>query len=101
MVGSRRSSSSLRVDSTALDCHLFRRADTGTRSKCLAAVGLLTIIGLILMLAATGCGDASPAGPDDSPVAAPTPAGSAEPVNTASGRRWHLGSRIAGRSVTN
>ena len=59
-------------------------ASAGTRVKGLTAISLLTVIGLILVLAATGCGDAEPIAPDDLPVATSTPAGPVEPVNTAS-----------------
>ena len=59
-------------------------ASAGTRLKGLTAISLLTVIGLILVLAATGCGDAEPIAPDDLPVATSTPAGPVEPVNTAS-----------------
>ena len=52
--------------------------------KGLTAISLLTVIGLILVLAATGCGDAGPNAPDDLPVATSTPVGPVEPVNTAS-----------------
>ena len=52
--------------------------------KGLTAISLLTVIGLILVLAATGCGDAEPIAPDDLPVATSTPAGAVKPVNTAS-----------------
>ena len=41
-------------------------------------------MGVLLAIAATGCGDAGPNAPDDLPVATSTPAGSVEPVNTAS-----------------
>ena len=59
-------------------------ASAGTRVKGLTAISLLTVIGLILVLAATGCGDAEPIAPDDLPVATSTPAGSVKPVKTAS-----------------
>ena len=55
-------------------CLLSRSADNGTQSKSLTAISLLTFIVLILVLAATGCGDAGPAAPDDQPVATTTPA---------------------------
>ncbi len=44
----------------------------------------LAAVGIILAIAATGCGDAGPAAPDDQPVATSTPAGPAKPVHTAS-----------------
>ena len=59
-------------------------ASAGTRVKGLTAISLLTVIGFILVLAATGCGDAGPNAPDDLPVATSSPAGSVKPVNTAS-----------------
>ena len=41
-------------------------------------------MGVLLAIAATGCGDAGPNAPDDLPVATSSPAGSVIPVNTAS-----------------
>ena len=41
-------------------------------------------MGVLLAIAAAGCGDAGPGAPDDPPVATSTPAGPVEPVNTAS-----------------
>ena len=41
-------------------------------------------MGVLLAIAAAGCGDAGPIAPDDLPVATSTPAGPVEPVNTAS-----------------
>ncbi len=52
--------------------------------KGLKTFSWLTVIGLILVLAATGCRVAGPNAPDDQPVATSTPAGSAKPVYTAS-----------------
>ena len=52
--------------------------------NCLKAISTLAAAGIILAIAAAGCGDAGPNAPDDLPVATSTPAGPVEPVNTAS-----------------
>ena len=50
----------------------------------LKAISTLAAAGIILAIAAAGCGDAGPNAPDDPPVAASTPAGAVEPIQSAS-----------------
>ena len=59
-------------------------AGARARFKVRTAISTLAAAGIILAIAAAGCGDVGPAAPDDLPVATSTPAGAVKPVNTAS-----------------
>ena len=59
-------------------------AGARARFKVRKAILRLAVMGVLLAIAATGCGDAGPGAPDDQPVATTTPAGSVKPVNTVS-----------------
>ena len=57
MTGNSGSSNSLYLNPPIFGCHRNMRANTGTRVMAQTAISLLTLVGLILVLAATGCGD--------------------------------------------
>ena len=79
-----KSNSSLHSGPPGLGSYLSMYTGAEMSLSCLKAISRLAVMGVLLAIAAAGCGDAGPNAPDDLPVAASTPAGSVKPVNTAS-----------------